>query len=119
MAAASLGAARPLRAAAGSQPHLWESDGSHRGRTGPRSLLSAVSGDDAECPAIDPQVAAPHLDRVCLSDPQASVGDRGLSEAQRRRLLWASGLASDGELHCVLPFTCDLQRASDHGGDYL
>ena len=74
---------------------------------------------DAECTAVDPAVAAAHLDRVCLSDPEASVGDRGVSGAQRRRLLWAPGVASDGEFHLVLHRACHLQRASDDGRDHL
>src|SRR6266849_1845829 len=34
-------------------------------------------------------------------------------------LLWASGLASDGELCLILHVACDLQRVSDHGGNHL
>jgi hypothetical protein len=37
--------------------------------------LSAVPGDRAERAAVNPQVAQAQLDRVRVSDPEASVGD--------------------------------------------
>ena len=75
--------------------------------------------DRAERPTVEPQVATAQLDRVRVSDPEASVGYRVLSGAQRRRLLWPPGVAFDGVFRVVLHFACDLQGASDHGGDYL
>src|SRR6266446_1781687 len=62
--------------------------------------------------------AAP-LDRTLFSDLEALVGDRRLSGAQRRGVLWPSGLAPDGMLCVVLHLAGHLQRADDHGGDHL
>src|SRR5712691_351287 len=53
-------------------------------------------GDRAERPTVDPTVATASLDCVRITDPEASVGHRGLSGAQRRRLLWPPGVAFDG-----------------------
>ena len=64
-------------------------------------------------------MAPPQLDRVCLSDTEASVGDRVVSSAQRRCLLWALRVTSDGEFRAVLHVACDLQKAPDDGGDHL
>ena len=78
MAAAPVGAARPLWASTGDQAHVGEGDRGERRRTEAGSLLSAVSGDPAERTAVDPSVAAA-LDRVGVSDPDAALGDRGVS----------------------------------------
>ncbi len=75
MAAAPLGATRPLCTSASHQSSLGEGDRGGRRRTGTRALLSAVSGDGAERTTVDPAVAAAHVDRVCLSDAEASAGD--------------------------------------------
>jgi hypothetical protein len=119
VAAAPLGAARTLRASAGHQPHLGDGNGGDRRRTEAGPLLSAVPGDHAECTAVDPSMEAAELDRVGVADPAASVGDRGVSGTQRRRLLGAAGTASHGQLHLVLHLACDLQRAPDDGRDHL
>jgi hypothetical protein len=50
---------------------------------------------------------------------KASLGHRGLSGAQRRRLLWPLGAALDRVFCVVLHLTCDLQGARDHGGDHF
>jgi len=89
------------------------------GRTGPRSLLSAVFGDHAECPAADPAVATAHLDCVCLSDAEAPVGDRSRPGTQRRCVLWAFGVAPHGVLRPVLYRSRGLQGADDHGRDRI
>ena len=86
----TLGAAGALSPSEGGEPHLWSRDSGGRRRTGARSLLSHVPVDVAQCPAVDPAVAAAQLDRVCLPDPEAPVGNRGVPGAQRRRVLWAS-----------------------------
>ena len=76
-------------------------------------------GDRTERPTVDPQVATAPWDCVRVSDPEASVGDRGVSGTQRRRLLWPSGVAFDGMFRVVLHLTGDLQGAVDDGGDHL
>src|SRR6266699_6229075 len=91
-----------LRAVACHESHLWGGDRGDSGRTQTGSLLCAVFGDPVERSAADPPVAAAPLDRVCLSDVEASVGDRGVSGAQRRRLLWTPGVTFDGEFRVVL-----------------
>src|SRR6266581_8340689 len=102
LAGAPVGAACALRAAACHESHLWGGDRGESGRTQTGSLLCAVFGDPVERSAADPPVAAAPLDRVCLSDVEASVGDRGVSGAQRRRLLWTPGVPFDGECRVVL-----------------
>ena len=108
-----------LGAPAGDEPDLWGGDARHHGRTEAGAFVPAVSVDVAECAAVDSALAASHLDRVWLSDPEAPVGHRGLPGAQRRGLLWARGVTADGMLCPVLHHAGCRQRAHDDGRDRL
>jgi hypothetical protein len=76
-----------------------------------------VAGDIAERAVADAPVATAPLERLCLADAAASRRDRGLSGAQRSRLLGAFGVAADGKFRFVLPLAWDLHRTRHAGGD--
>src|SRR5205823_686284 len=113
LAGPPLGATGTLYTPAGDESDLGGRDPRHRGRTGAGPLLSAVPVDIPNRAAADPSVAPSPLDRVLLSNPEAPIGHRGLSGAQRRCLLWPLGLTPDGLLCVILHHTSDLQRPDD------
>src|SRR2546428_599250 len=91
------------------------------GRVGP-ACAGCRSGWPAPCRPVagaHTGVDASQLGGAPFSDLEALVGDRRLSGAQRRGVLWPLGAAPDGGLCVVLQLPGDLQRAADDGGDYL